>query len=343
MNMNPTASVSRFAAIVTVLISAWLAGCQGPAGGRAAKAPTSPANAAAVQVPVWYGSGAVLARAVDYPSTNRVLVAGEAAAKLELEARLVGGPDDGIYIDFRQWQKGPWRPWSLLLVRMTDAQEEHIAPGRPFQLELAPKKKPFPPLLLTNLVVGPLYAVHVDPKRDSHEMPDVSPEVLRRVRLLILSHDLDPDTGMGWVSASEALERRLPEFCGMPRAFAERLVQAHPEEIGMVIIRDDRPMATSKSSAAVQAVVGVDRSRYPAPLTAASELVWDAVTGKTAPFDRISAYARYDRRLASDIRKAQEARYEGKTTEIHDTLYRWTRIADGAHSRLPFAVTAEIW
>ena len=330
----------RLVAALGVLMMGWMAGHR--------------AAADAVQVPAWYRSGAVLARpqdrsdavlarARDGSTTNGALIQGTVTADLELRARLVGAEGNGLTVDIPLHQRGPWEKWSIQLARFTAKEKRHIQDGRFFDLEVSPTKKAPPLVLLTNLVVGPLYAVHVDVKRDTHELPELSAEALRRVRLLILSNDLNSASDARWIPASEAVERSLPAFCGMPRALAERLVLAHAGVVGMVIIEDPRPITASKSVPPVHGLVGVDRDNHPQALVASAHLVWDVVTGKTAPFDKISAYARYERRIAANVRRAEDERYERKVIEIDESYYRWTRITDGAHSKLPFAVTAEIW
>ena len=330
----------RLVAALGVLMMGWMPGHR--------------AAADAVQVPAWYRSGAVLARLQDRPdaesaraqersTTNGALIQGTVTADLGLRARLVGAKGNGLTVDIPMHQKGPWEKWSILTVRFTADEKRHIQDGQLFDLEVLPKKKAPPLVLLTNLVVGPLYAVHVDVKRDTHELPELSAEALRRVRLLILSNDVSPASDARWILASEAVERSLPAFCGMPRALAERLMRAHAGAVGMVIIEDPRPITASRSVPPVHGLVGVDRDRHPEALVASAHLIWDVVTGKTAPFDKISAYARYERRIAANVRRAEDARFERKVIEIDESYYRWTRITDGAHSKLPFAVTAEIW
>jgi len=341
----------RLVAALGVLMMGWM-----PGHGAAADA---------VQVPPWYRSGAVLARPQDRAAAvlarakersdallarakerstpDEALIQGTVTADLGLRARLVGAKGNGLTVDIPLHQRGPWENWSILLAKFTDEEKGHIQDGQFFDLEVSPKKKRPPLVLLTNLVVGPLYAVHVDVKRDTHELPELSAEALRRVRLLILSNDLNPASDARWMPASEAVERNLPAFCGMPRALAERLVRAHAGVVGMVIIDDPRPLTLSRFVPPVHGMVGVDRDNHPQALVASAHVIWDVVTGKTAPFDKISAYARYERRIAANVQRAEDARFERKVIEIDESYYRWTRITDATHSSLPFAVTAEIW
>lgn len=310
--------------------------------GMAAQPPKSDAEQA-IRVPPWYRSGAVLAPLEDATGTNRVLVAGTVGGNLKLRCTLVGPKGHGLTVDGVQWEKGPWRSWLIYTRRF--AKERRPRQNEPFELQLVPESKKFrnQALTLTNLVLGPLYVVHVDPARDSHEMPAVSEAVRRQVRILVLRDGEKADADAQWMTAAEAADRNVPEFCGMPRALAERLVTGRSGAAGLVIIPGTNIPPASRSHVPIVTLIGPFRDQYAGSLTRPAGVVWDALMGRQPPFDSISASARYERAIAKERDRGREEKRERRQLVPVTPYYQWTLLTDAERTNRPFAVTAEVW
>ncbi len=299
-----------------------------------------------LRVPPWYRSNAVLAQPSKPLDSKRLLIGGQVYMSHKLKAQLEGAPGGGLHVDNGRYEKGNWKTWMVRMNRFTRAENAFLDEHPSFDVTVKHRRAPksgASGLTLTNLCLGPLFAVHVDPERDSFDLPECGPAVLSRVRVLILTNGVDPTSSAQWMTAAEAVQRKLPGFCGMPRALAERLVRWHDGHVGLVILARsgvDRPPGNGR---ALVEVLGSNRSRHPAWFVSLAELVSDAVTGKAPPFNQISASARYERRYAAAEQTAKEARREGREVPVSVDLYRWSHISRGDRSALPFAVTAEVW
>jgi hypothetical protein len=88
---------------------------------------------------------------------------------------------------------------------------------------------------VTNLAVGPVWVMVVDPNRDSIDLPPITEKVRDRIRILPLM-GAGAMSSARWVTAREA--EKMSIFCGVPRAFANELagkVGDHGGAIGLVL------------------------------------------------------------------------------------------------------------
>jgi hypothetical protein len=282
----------------------------------------------AVRVPPWFGSNAVLLAPEQYrkPSGKTLpFLAGELQGRMDVTVQFFPGPgralrtDDALYFDKTD---AGWSDWSLDLASLNEKEWDSIRTQSGFDARIFKKSAKTPLLTLTNLVFGQVHAVHVDPRLDSHELPEVSAKARSQVRILVLTHGTSEHGTSRWMTLAEAVDRKIPELCGLPRALAETLVVTDPRPLGIVILPD-----------AAAAPPESQELKLSSPY-------WQAARDLRSPISGESRKIRqHQRELLERIRKKDEG------IPVKESLVpaTWSRILPGPRTALPFPVTAEVW
>jgi hypothetical protein len=282
----------------------------------------------AVWIPPWFDSNAVLLAPMQYrkPSQRTYpFISGKLQGRIDLTVQFFPGPDvkqDTDDLRFLDKPSNGWSDWSLDLASLNQREWEAIQTESGFGARIFKKSEKTPLLTLTNLVFGQVHAVHVDPQRDSHELPEVSARARAQVRILILTNGAADRPQGRWMPLAEAVDRRIPELCGLPRALAETLIQTDPRPLGIVILPD----AAAAPPGSVDLPI---RSPY-----------WQAARQPDSP---ISAENRKNRRHQRELLERIRKKDEGIVVAETPVPATWSRILDGPRTKLPFPVTAEVW
>ncbi|MCC7375340.1 MAG: hypothetical protein IT581_11860 [Verrucomicrobiales bacterium] len=292
-----------------------------------------------VRVLPWFGDNAVLAtdQAKADPSSGRdSLLEGDASSRrilrwsTTLEPGLWNDPSRGYASSYtRQGQ-----PWSIEWTDFSRAARQPLREGTPVDLLLGRRLKDrsvVPIMQVTNLVVGSVWVLRVNPKFDSHEMPEIHPATRSRVRILPLDHGFDPSFKCHWLSADEARHSRL--FCGMPRVFANALASS--------------PHRSLNGSSIIGLVLCESSSAPPNTERAHSISSWSHDEGEGIHLgladiaDAINQAN--DSPTSGAAARLEKDRFEGKVTpDLVADKERWTLITVGDNPALPFRTSGVI-
>jgi len=293
-------------------------------------------------LPPWFGDNAVIlpAEPTRLFETKSVVFHGESSDPRRVKVLLSAWPTDKLSAeaDGEPDPRGGLAPWRI----STRALSPRLPLGLSFNLtvSLPPRGKNLGTLLATtNLAVGQVWVLGVDPTRDSHELPKLSEAARQRVRVLSLEGDSWNRATGTWLTAEEAERRQLVSFCGLPRAFANALATQGAPIIGLIL----RPM----SSLGLDAIKGSDLDRSNRVLAPTGSPPFAA--GLEAAFDAngvpgLGALDRFERARADHISALTELKREGDPGgSFPGAPWRWQRYLPGESAPLPFRVTGVIW
>lgn len=219
---------------------------------------------------------------------------------------------------------------------------------------------------LTNMAVGPVWVLCVAPGTDGFELPTLSADARKRVRVLVVQ-------GPDWKSAkgvwrqAEAVEKAGERFfCGMPRAFANALCErldSGPNAnlaIGLVIVPAEfvQPLSPyiprGRVSKALTVFSTSELANGNVWLKAGSSAALAANSAESTSSDGV--LQRRTRALARYREQGYELQREGKVgAPFQSIFHRWECILTGpdalqmvvakTESRevVPFRVTGVIW
>lgn len=280
-----------------------------------------------IRVEPWFDSNAVLLAPQQFQKPVRggeVFLGGTLRGRINVEVGFRGveqalEAEDNLQLDK---PKDGWTPWGVRLAQASKKTWDRLRLPDGFDVLLRVEGAKAPELVLTNLVFGQVHAVHVDPKRDGHQLPVPGAEARNRVRVLFLPEGGAPGQAARWMTVGEAVDRNVPAFCGLPRALAEQLVRTDVRTIGLVVIPD--------------AAAAPRGSR---PLSIESPY-WKAAQDPRFPD---SGSRRKQRRDEEEEIESRRRKRDGEVFQHGPQPATWTRHVTTEESKLPFPVTAEVW
>lgn len=300
-----------------------------------------------LRLPGWFCDNAVLlpAEPTGLFAPKTVVLAGEASDPKAVKVVLSAWPTDRLSAEANgePAPRGGLAPWQISTRKLS----ETLAPGLNFNLTvtLPPRGKlAGTALFATNLAVGQVWVLGINPARDSHELPELSPAARQRVRVLAWDGDTWDEATGPWLTAEAAERGRLAAFGGLPRAFANAIVRqgAYGEGtqvIGLIL----RPLSALRLTA--QQGADLDRgSRVLAPpgspqFAAGIEAGFEA---NGAP--GFGAADRFARARANYLAALTEQKREGNPgTAFPVVPWKWQRYLAGESAPVPFRVTGVIW
>ncbi len=322
------------------------------------------ADATAIRLPPWYGDNAVLV-AAERTKDNEpdlTLIYGWSRGTSRPKVRFSTWPKVPVEAGFdeRARRNDPERRWVLTSSRLDFRSAQSLAPGMAFSLQVEPGSSPSEDsLTVTNLAVGQVWILAVNPELDRHHPEELTPLARQRVRVLVLEgNSWDAMKGQ-WLTGDRLATNAPAAFSGLPRAFANRLSDPRnsngaKDPIGLVLVPSSFVRATLAKAVREpnragflvgSTFLGANERRDPV-LAAASDAALlansDAQTG---------ARARYERAEAEHLARLTELKREGRLGEPFGKDHQeWTRLLPLSGPRLsgdpnlvPFRATGLIW
>lgn len=301
-----------------------------------------------VRVPPWFSHSAVLPRISD-PQPGTILLSGDALSGLNVRIGVSIWPEEKLKPDDepRGSARAERTGWTLKRGSLQEKQLVALQQGGRFDITLQPMRggrEQDGRLVITNLCFGPVWLLFVDPSHDDHDLPSLTEDARRRVRVLALSNGLDPFGSNRWVTAAEAADRGEPLLCGQPRDFANRLVRSRPEStepIGLILVPNRDLPATARSialneisRATTECPVG-KYGDYHAGLAAAVDVTSKDESGSAK--HRANVFGASQRRNLLDLKR------EGILGPSLPTLHLWKHISSCKDMPKELPVTGRIW
>ena len=299
-----------------------------------------------MEVPPWYGDNAVLAQE-DAPFGARPRPTGISGTTTHPGALVCSfSVEAGAWLDLERPSRSSRARdpglWQATLRDGSTAAQKALFSGYPFDMRFAERVRKSGPREighLTNLVVGPVWAVVVDPELDAHELPGLTPNAKIRIRVLAFGANLGPESCTGWMGAEEAEDRKLSAFSGLARAFANSLATADRVAIGIVLIPRDAAPLKLPPGRSPGGWRPLDRDEKHAVLLEAVGAVRAANEGAREGANARAAIAsRKHQDLLTDLKREGVV---GPPFAIK--TIRWEQICPGDSPSIPFRVTGVIW
>lgn len=311
---------------------------------------TAYAQSGSITVAPWSSDNAVIETFTETkgffgkPKFTLLSVLAQSTADLVITSPL--WPGDHIELDKPKAQPRPgWTGWEFNTKDLSLKQRESLGVAPTFDIALAFKErgKVAPPVLrLTNLVMGQVWLLFVDPDRDSHELPRLSYAARARVRVLPLVGNTWADLRGQWVSAAAAEQQSVPMFCGLPRTFVNELLAGvnDPAQLPIGIILVSSQLKPPTSPKALELFVSglVDVQTELAESTAFAKAV---VAAQKAA---IETKSRFRRAEAKEMDRLTELKREGLAGDVRLTSrVSWQKMVAGDQVDLPVRVTGVVW
>lgn len=317
-----------------------------------------------IELPPWYGNQAVLppvfAGAMESPGTEVYGFTGPTVSRLKLRFDSVPpmdiSPEKSEAGRKISWHDGDYRPQaksSYYRISVDDFRSEKPGlreSGSTFSVSiLGPKKGMLAGtnILVTNLTVGPVWLMLVDPRRDSINMEALTPAARSRIRVLSFSGSSLLESKGTWISGDVADRMGTRLLCGKVRFWANRVI-SNPRyannsvTLGLVLL--ELPDEMKERDRIVDSHKGFDLIPGLSPASFALEP--DMVAGLEALQDAESdAKLRFERSQSNYTAHLIQLKREGKIGDASPVQdwHRWTRFSDGKRSDLPFRVTGVVW
>jgi hypothetical protein len=309
-------------------------------------------TSSAIRLPPWFRDNAVIPPASKTAlfETAYLVVSGEAAGSRLPEVWFSTWPEK---LRAKSLEEGSTtscrRAWQL----STRDLKGDLPAGTRLNLKASlaeSAKVPKATITSTNWVVGSVWLLIVDPDRDSHQMPEPTGEALRRVRVLALeSGDTWREAEGSWLTLEEAWKRDVPLLSGMPRAFANAIVDQGPGgPIGLIL----RLKSACELDANIGQKLGGQSGASGSPVTpefSAGTKACAAANHGTA----FGAYVRSQReneRLMAELRKLKREGTVGDPINSDYSKWQYAIPGEEAASRaqgkqplVPFRVTGVVW
>jgi hypothetical protein len=305
---------------------------------------------ASIRLPPWFGDNAVISQ-IEQAERGQIVVSGSTTGRSRPE------------MIFSAWPKKAFQTmslrnssisedgygWQLASSKLNDAP----LPSGPFDVSVScseGNRGPRTTIMRTNWLFGSVWLLVVDPDRDSHQMPEPTEEARRRVRVLALEGgNTWRQAGGSWLNLNEAYRQKLPLLCGLPRAFANAIVDRDTSTtIGIVLRRSSawRPGETIGERIGNYTETAGSRvtQRFRAGLNAAVAANHGAFSGG---YDR---FEKEKKRLEETLRQLKREGKVGKAIPKSDLKWQRALPGDqvsnpelGLQPLVPFRVTGVIW
>jgi hypothetical protein len=308
--------------------------------------PTHGAEGFEVQFHAWYGDNAVLAtdQWPTRPSGRRVSLTGQVTEPSRLRWSTSFNPGEWARASTA---RGPWIPadgraWALGRSHFGRDAFRGLRSGVPFDLILAERGRDrdiHPVVQATNVVVGTVWLLVVNPGPDSHELPSLTPMARERIRVLPLDSGFIPLGRQRWLAPVEAEHARL--FCGLPRAFANSLAKEPVAETGGLATMGLVLCKASDAPSITKAARSISRWAHDQGegILSGFGAVARAINCANDDVEQ-GARARFERAKAAWEQRSAESRFEGKVyPNPVAAVERWTLVAIGDDPALPFRMT----
>ncbi len=304
-----------------------------------------------VAVPPWCSDNAVIESFTEpkglfgKPRFTLLSVFSPTAADLEITSSL--WPGKRIELDKAKSPPKPgWTGWEFNTKDLSLRQREVLGVGTKFEASFSHKARgqATPDLLhLTNLVMGQVWVLFVDPDHDSHDLPPLSVAARAQVRVLPLEGKSWTEMRGLWVSAAAAEQEEMPLFCGLPRSFANEMVKTgvntHSEiPVGIILVSSRLQPPTSPEAIELFAPGVLDPKSgqlESAALISALEAARKSVNESRSRFSR--AVERENARLTELKREGQV----GGGLLLPPVW--WRKIVAGDQADLPVRVSGVVW
>lgn len=302
----------------------------------------------ALSVPPWYSDNAVLALDVPFDTRRQVTqITGFTDEVKGLVCAFSTEPGSWLPVTRRERQEASAKPvaWEISLRDASRASEKALVSGAPFDVTFALVRKPrgaepSRDVLhkASNLAVGPVWAVVVDPTQDKHELPALTMSAKDWVRIFSFEGGLSPSHSSGWMSAVEADRSKLANFVGLPRAFANAIASYANTPIGIVLV--PRPWVPSDlpSGQAIADWVPDERDQNHPALRSALEAAVQANDGTNSGSRvRFSALNTRNKANLQNLKRQGIVAIPEPGTQV-----LWKQVHPGHQDFLPFRVTGLI-
>jgi hypothetical protein len=301
-----------------------------------------------VRVPPWFGHSAVIAPEF-CDQDEAILLTGEVQPPYKVRVSSSTWPPEVLRGTTLQEGRNAtsWSRWLFKRKHLYKDDCKAIQNARPFQLTLkaeAGRRDPPGSLTLTNLAIGPVWILYINPEHDDHELPELTEGARSRVRVLSLPKGLDPHSAAQWVTAGKAVDDQDRLFCGQPREFANRLANAPgaPAAIGLILI--PRPaQSRPKGSTRLQDLIKANQEQPASKQQDFAQGVRAAFDITTNQTDRGSVAARRRTYEEATHRHLSELKREGNVGKPIEPLEKWFWAAPGQDPETSLRVTGRIW